>query len=88
MARKRMVTRTIKSTVATIKAVDVDKEEMLTLQFTLPQTYKDDEAVLKKAKQLCNNSNIKLVKVMNTEVAEHQYGISEDQFIATGEIMD
>lgn len=83
-----MVTRTIKSTVATIKAVDVDKEEMLTLQFTLPQTYKDDEAVLKKAKQLCNNSNIKLVKVMNTEVTEHQYGMSEDQFIATAEIMD
>lgn len=88
MARKRMVTRTIKSTTATIKAVDTEKEEILTLSFILPQTYKDNDAVLKKAGQMNANPNLKLMKVIDTVVCEHQYGMPEEQFIATAQIMD
>lgn len=88
MARKRQVTRTIKTTVATIKAVDLEKEEMLTMSLTLPQTYKDNDAVLKKAKSMVTNPNMEVVKVIDTVVVEHLYGMPEEEFINLAHIID
>lgn len=87
MARVPQVTRTIKTTKALVKGVDLDNDSMVNLEFTLPRTYKDDEAILKAIKKLHKNEKITIVKVMKTEVEENLYGMSEEEFISSAHII-
>ena len=87
MARAPQVTRTFKTTKATVKAVDVENDKFVTLSFTLPRTYKDDEAVKKAISKVHQNDNIKIVKVMSTEIEENLYAMSEETFLANAHIV-
>ena len=88
MARVPQVTRTIKTTRALVKAVDVENDKMVNLEFVLPRTYKDDNAVLKAVAKVHDNDNLKIVKVMSKEVEEALYGMTEAEFISTAHIIN
>lgn len=88
MARAPQVTRTIKTTRALVKAVDIENDKMVNLEFVLPRTYKDDNAVLKAIAKVHNNDNIKIVRVMSKEVEEALYGMTEAEFIASARIIN
>lgn len=88
MARVPQVTRTIKTTRALVKAVDVENDKMVNLEFVLPRTYKDDNAVLKAIAKVHSNDNLKIVKVMSKEVEEALYGMTEAEFISAAHIIN
>lgn len=87
MARKRMVTRTVKMTIAQVKVVDAISEKMMTMEFKLPYVYKDEKAVIKKVESLISNPDIKVLKVLDTEVLEDLYGMPEEEFIRVAKPM-
>ena len=87
MARVPQVTRTFKTTKATVKAVDLEGDKMISMEFVLPRTYKDDNAVLKAIAKIHHNDNIKIVKVMDTQVEENLYAMSEETFLANATIV-
>lgn len=88
MARPSMVTRTIKTTVATLMCLDVVAGEPLNMEVTLPATFKDEKALLKKAKEVVETDTIKAVHVVATKEVETLYGMSEQFFIENATILD
>ncbi len=88
MARIPSVTRTLKTTFALVKAVDIDNEKMVDLEFKLSRTYKDEQALLKAVNKLHNNPNVKLVKVMDSRVETHKYACTEDEYLSVAHIID
>lgn len=82
MARAPMVTRTFKTTNATLMCVDVETAEVVNKDVVLARTFEDDNAILKAAKKLYETDDTKIVKVVHTSVSETLYGMSEAEFIA------
>ncbi len=87
MARTPMVTRTIVTTKATIMCLDVEAGEPFNKEVTLPRTYKDEKALLKKVKPLVETDTIKAVHVVDTEEVETLYGMTEQEFIENAQIL-
>ena len=87
MARQPMVTRTIQTTVATVLCLDLEKKEPFEKIVKLPRTYKDEKHMMKKIELIVNNEVTKAVHVISTEIEETLYGMSEQKFIETAEIM-
>lgn len=87
MARVPQVTRTIKTTKVIVKAVDIENDKMVNMEFVLPRTYKDDNAILKAVAKVHKNDNMKIVKVISKEVEEALYGMTEAEFISIAHII-
>lgn len=87
MARVPQVTRTIKTTKVLVKAVDIENDKMVDMEFILPRTYKDDNAILKAVSKVHKNENMKIVKVMHKDVEEALYGMTEEEFIKSAHII-
>ena len=87
MARTPMVTRTIVTTKAIIMCLDVEAGEPFNKEVTLPRTYKDEKALLKKARPLVETDTIKAVHVVDTEEVETLYGMTEQEFIENAQIL-
>lgn len=87
MARTPMVTRTIVTTKAIIMCLDVEAGEPFNKEVTLPRTYKDEKALLKKVKPLVETDTIKAVHVVDTEEVETLYGMTEQEFIENAQIL-
>lgn len=85
--RKPMVTRTIQTTTVTLMCLDTESAEVENRTVTLPRTYKDEKAILKVAKPLVETDNFKAVTVVDTEVNEVLYGMSEQEFIEHANIL-
>lgn len=85
--RKPMVTRTIQTTEATVLCIDIINSEPFNKTVTLPRTYKDEKSLMKKVASVIDNDTVKAVHVVATEIHETLYGMSEDDFIATAEIL-
>ena len=88
MARVPQVTRTIKTTKVLVKAVDIENDKMVDMEFILPRTYKDDNAILKAVSKVHKNENMKIVKVMRKDVEEALYGMTEEEFIKSAHIIN
>lgn len=82
MARKPMVTRTIKVTQACVLCLDIEHGEPCTKEVTLPRTYKNDDAILKAAKAAIDTYTLKAVSISKSWVEEKLLGMPEDFFIA------
>ena len=82
MARAPMVTRTIKTTHATLMCVDTESAEVFNKDVILPRTFEDENAVLKAAPKGHETGTTKVVAVVATNVDETLYGMSEADFIA------
>lgn len=88
MARVPMVTRTMKSTVATIMTVDVVNQTTSNVEYTLPRTYKSDAEILKLAQSAFDSDTVKLVHVLDSHVEEKLYGMPETDFILAAQVID
>ena len=93
MARKVMVTRTIKSTLVHVLCLDISTAEPFNEDFTLPGAMVDSEgklkekAALKIIAEMCSNSTVKPVAVLDYEVVEKLYGMDEATFIANSVVL-
>ena len=93
MARKVMVTRTIKSTVVYVLCLDICTAEPCNKDFTLPGNMVDSEGKLKEKAamkiiaEMCSNSPVKPVAVTDYEVIEKLYGMDEATFIANSVVL-
>lgn len=81
MARKPMVTRTIKTTKAKVMCLDTLNEELVEREVLVTRTFKDNEKLLKVVKDIINEDNIKPVHIANTEEIEKLYGMTEQEFL-------
>jgi hypothetical protein len=87
VARKPMVTRTITTTNATVMCLDVSTGKSEKRVFSLPRTYKDQTAILKKVKSRYETDTLKPVMVLSWEVTKTLYGMTELEFIETANIL-
>jgi hypothetical protein len=82
-----MVTRTILTTEVTVLCLDLIKAEPFNKTVTLPRTYKDEKAMMKKVSAIIDNDKVKAVHVVGTKVNETLYGMTEEQFISMAEVL-
>lgn len=87
MARKRMVTRTIKVTKVTALTVDLNTEATETVMMECPCTFKDEKGALDYLNANASE-NVKFIAIRDCEIAEHKYGMSESAFITCADILD
>lgn len=84
MARKRMVTRTIKSTKATATVYNIEKDETQTVEYELPGELSKYDALKVIAKE---HNEVRPLKVNDVTVQEELYGMTEEKFIELAEIL-
>lgn len=87
MARIPMVTRTITTTKAIVMCLDIESGEPCNKSVVVPRTYKDDETLLKKVKEVLETETLKPVHIVGKEEAETLYGMAEQEFIEHAEVM-
>ena len=82
MARVPMVTRTIKSTKVNVLLMNVTTKTPEEKEVIVPRTYEKEKQLFKAIDTALNDSNLKVCAVLNTEVVETLYGMTEFEFIA------
>ena len=87
MARKPMVTRTVKVTHADCLWLNVETGDSERRVLDITGTVKDDAKLLAKVKALYDTEGGKVVHVYGSTVEEILYGMSEEQFVAGAEIL-
>lgn len=87
MARKPMVTRTLKATKVGVLCVNTDTQTTSIVVVTLPRTYKCDEDALKVARDMIDTETVKAVRIMSREESETLYGMSEAKFMELADIL-
>lgn len=87
MARKPMVTRTLKATKAGVLCVNTETQTTSIVGVTLPHTYKCDEDALRVARDMIDTDVIKAVRIMSREESETLYGMSEAKFMELADIL-
>lgn len=87
MARVPMVTRTIVATKVNVMCLDVQAGEPCNRIVTVPRTYKDDEALMKKVRPLIETETLKAVHIVGKEEIETLYGMTEQEFIEHAEVL-
>lgn len=86
MARIPMVTRTITTTKANVMCLDIVSGEPCNRSVVVLRTYKDDEKLLKKVKEVLETETLKPVHIVDKEEIETLYGMSEQEFIEHAEV--
>ena len=81
MARKRVVSRTIKATVATVLRCTVQDAEVHEEIISMGGTFKSNNELLKKIQKLYDTDNVKTIAIKSFEITERLYKMDEDQFI-------
>ena len=87
MARQPIVSRTIQTTKANVLCIDVQNEQPFVKTVILPRTYKDERSMLKRIKPMVETDTIKVVHVQSFEVESTLYGMTEEEFIRTAQIL-
>lgn len=87
MARVPQITRTIVTTKCTVLGMDLTDKEVVNKEVILPRTYKDKKHLLKAVANAVDTETFKSVDVVDTEIVETLYGMSEQKFIETAEIL-
>lgn len=81
-----MVTRTITTTKAIVMCLDIESGESCNKSVVVPRTYKDDETLLKKVKEVLETETLKPVHIVGKEEIETLYGMTEQDFIEHAEV--
>ena len=87
MARVPMVTRTITTTRAIVMCLNIATGEPCNETVVVPRTYKDDEALLKKVKEVIETDTLKPVYIAGKEEIETLYGMEEQIFIEHSNVL-
>lgn len=82
-----MVTRTITTTKAIVMCLDIESGEPCNKSVVVPRTYKDDETLLKKLKEVLETETLKPVHIVGKEEIETLYGMTEQEFIEHAEVL-
>ena len=85
MARKLYVTRTMKSTKASILCMDIEAAEPMNVTVVLPTIYKDAKAILKAAKPIVETDLVKAVAVVDWQTEYGMYRMPMETFLANAE---
>ena len=86
MARVRMVTRTINTTVVHALIVNPTTKEVKEDDITIAGTYADAKA-LDKALSKLNTEESHIVSVYDTKVVSRLYGMTEQDFVANAKVI-
>lgn len=84
MARKRMVTRTIKFTAVKATVYDIASDEIKTVEYKLSGELSSDVALKVITKE---HEEVRPLKVKEVTVQEDLYGMQEEKFIELAEIL-
>lgn len=91
MGRIPTVTRTIKSTKATVLCVNTEEKTTFTQDVTLAGTYKDNEKLMKAITAIfendADNAPVKPVAIETAEVVENLYGMTEQEFLSYASVL-
>ena len=87
MARVPMVTRTITTTKAIVMCLDIATGEPCNETVVVPRTYKDDDSLLKKVKEVLETDTLKPVHIVGKEEIETLYGMEEQVFIEHAKVL-
>lgn len=87
MARVPMVTRTIITTKANVMCLDIEAGEPCNRSVVVPRTYKDDEKLLKKVKEVLETKTLKPVHIVDKEEIETLYGMTEQEFVEHSKVL-
>lgn len=82
-----MVTRTITTTKAIVMCLDIESGEPCNKSVVVPRTYKDDETLLKKVKEVIETETFKPVHIVGKEEIETLYGMTEQEFIEHAKVL-
>lgn len=82
-----MVTRTITTTKVNVMCLDIETGEPCNMATVVPRTYKDDETLLKKVKEVLETETLKPVHVVSKEEIETLYGMPEQEFIEHARVL-
>jgi hypothetical protein len=87
MARVPMVTRTIITTKVNVMCLDIETGEPCNKSVVVPRTYKDDEKLLKKVKEVLETETLKPVHIVDKGEIETLYGMPEQEFIEHAKVL-
>ena len=87
MAREPQVTRTITTTKVVALVANTITREMEEREYILPRTFADDKKLAKAIEKVIKDETIKFVSVVDKEVVETLYGMSESEFIAVAKVL-
>lgn len=86
MARERMITRTVESTIAYAMCIDTETANVSIEQFRISGKFEEKE-LLKKLKKNYETDTFKVVAIQSTEIEEKLYGMTEELFISMAEVL-
>ena len=87
MARKAMVTRTVQTTIATALCLNTITAEPFNETVTLSGTFKDKKSLMKAVKNLIENEEISVAKIVDVTIEEKLYGMTEQDFINNAKVL-
>lgn len=89
--REALVTRTIATTEATVLCVDILAGSTFTQVVPVPRTYKDNAQLLKAVAKAVDtdteDTKVKVVSIISSEVKETLYGMTEQEFITLAKVL-
>lgn len=87
MAKESMITRTIKTTLANVLCLDIESGEACNRSFLIPREPKKEKEILKFAEAQLSVSEpaVHPVHVVDVQVMEELYGMTESKFLANAE---
>lgn len=88
MARKQVITRTIKGTVLTVKVIDNETEQFETMTIKLPRTVSDDSESINKYLTKHPPIGKTVFKVIAKDTVEDMYGMTEERFLQFAQLLD
>lgn len=86
--REKMVTRSMKVTVAKVLMVNLESQETETQDVSMPSVYADDAKLMKALTKAYEGKELKPVHVISTTVNEKLYGMSEKAFLESAQELD
>ena len=87
MGRIAMVTRTINFTQVTALTVDVVAQATATQVYTLSGTFTDNDKLIKALKKEYESDTVKIVSVIDADVQERLYGMTEQEFMSLAKVL-
>lgn len=67
--------------------LDIETGEPCNRSVVVPRTYKEDEKLLKKVKEVLETATLKPVHIVDKEEIETLYGMTEQEFIEHAEVL-
>lgn len=80
MARKPIVSRTLKSTEAVVLVANMEEGKIVEQTVLLARTYKDEKAMVKVASEKVDSDTKKVVGIKSAKVISAKYFMTEDEF--------